>query len=365
MNIVAATQQFAVHEHRVMQSGQLNNSVTKPWQPAAVAAQTSAEPGPVAEPRLTAPAIAADHNNQVPAAESTASEPQIEDEQPFNALQSVGAVKRILQQLSSGKLLSWLDGTAVEKILAQNSALQQRKAQASGTPAVAAQATAAEGGPVTQWNYRYQSIDAELSGNLQLEDGSALRWSVHWSQQEEQFTYRQISPEQMQDPLVLSLNGTATQLKSTGTLLDFYGDGREVKLADLASGQYYLMRDLNQNQQLDSGLELFGPQTGQGFTELAQLDDNQNGFIEATDSQWQQLRLWSGSSGSQTLAAHNIAAISAQSVATSFGLYQGEALLGRIVRTGIFLTQPELGELSAAKPPGFGVGLIQQVDLNI
>lgn len=365
MNIVAANQHFAVHEHSVLHSGRLEqasirNAVKLPApadnpRPSLATNSTifSQTRQTLATAALSSQNPAQNSSAEAPT-ESTTSTEQNEDKQRFNALQTVGAVKRILDQLSSGKLLSWIDGTSMEKIQAQV-AEQNQNSGAVPSASVPASAPAMQ---VTEWSYRYQELNANFSGELSMADGSSFSWSFELAMREEQYSFRTFTAEQLKDPLIISLGGTAAELKSKGTAFDFYGNGDVYQLPDLGKGQYYLMQDLNNNQHLDSGLELFGPKTGQGFSELAELDDNQNGFIEASDSQWQHLNLWSRQQGIQSLQQANIAAISAQSVATSFGLYDSDALLGRIARSGIFLSQQS--PLST-----LGVGLVQQVDLNI
>jgi hypothetical protein len=356
MNIVGANQHFAVNEYSVLHSGRLEQvSATSAVKLPQLQTSTTNRNNMVQSRQALATAALAPQNpaqnsSAEPSTESTSSAEQNEDKQRFNALQTVGAVKRILDQLSAGKLLSWIDGTSMEKIQAQVAEQQSASKAQTAAPATAVS--------VTEWSYRYQELNANLSGEMSMADGSTLNWSFDLAMREEQFSFRSFTEQQLTDPLILSLNGNAAELKSKGTAFDFYGNGELFQLPDLGKGQYYLMQDLNKNQQLDSGLELFGPKSGQGFSELAALDENQNGFIEASDPQWQSLNLWSRQQGLQSLQQANIAAISAQSVATSFGLYDGEALLGRIARSGIFLT--EQGPQTT-----FGVGLVQQVDVNI
>ncbi len=43
---------------------------------------------------------------------------------------------------------------------------------------------------------------------------------------------------------------------------------------------------------IDAGNELFGPETGHGFSELAQYDVDQNGWIDESDPIFNQLRIW-------------------------------------------------------------------------
>ena len=316
MNINTAQQQFAVTAHQINHQGRLEQRT-----PVTSSAQTAA------------------------AAESTASANQNEEQQndelqPFNALLSIGAVKKILEQLNSGKLLSWIEGSLPEKLWAN-------QAQASSAAADNSTVT------VTEWSYQLQQGTANFSGSAQLEDGQLLNWSFDFAMQSERFSYSVRQQAALQDPLVLSLNQTSVELAQSSSAFDFYGNGGRQQLPDLAAGQYYLMQDRNQDRQLNSGLELFGPATGQGFAELSALDQDQNGFIDARDTSWQQLGLWRADAGFRPLAEFQIGALSTLSAATPFDLYQGEQQSGRIARSGIYLSE-------RGQP-----GLIQQVDLNI
>lgn len=321
MNINTSQQQFAVTEHYIHQQGRIEQR---------------------------APATASGSPQTAGSAESTVSANQNEEQQndelqPFNALLSIGAVKKILEQLNSGKLLSWIEGSLPEKLWAE----QAQTSSQTTAPATNSNST------ITEWSYQFQQVSASFTGSAQLADGQLLQWSFDFSMQSERFSYNVRQQAALQDPLVLSLAQTPVKLASSSSTIDFYGNGGRQQLPDLASGQYYLMQDRNQDRQLNTGLELFGPATGQGFAELAVLDQDQNGFIDVKDAGWQQLGLWRADTGFRSLADFQIGALSTQSAATPFALYQGEQLTGKIARSGIYLTQ-------SGQP-----GLIQQVDLNI
>ena len=123
MNIVAAHQNLSSSEQLIAHKSRLEvpRGVSTP-------ADNSAQPTPAnnSRPTFAPPTVA------VPSTESTSSDEQNEDSQQFNALLSVGAVKRILEQLTSGKLLSWIEGSDLEKIYAQTAQQQ------ASTPPVAA-----------------------------------------------------------------------------------------------------------------------------------------------------------------------------------------------------------------------------------
>jgi hypothetical protein len=180
-----------------------------------------------------------------------------------------------------------------------------------------------------------------------------IEWSFDLMMQSERFSFNVRQEAKLEDPLVLSLQQNAVNFSGSSTALDFDGNGKLQQLPDLAQDQYYLMQDRNGDQQLNSGLELFGPKTSQGYAELAQLDSDQNGFIDHRDNNWQQLGLWRADTGFRALADYQIGALSTLSVATPFDLYRGDQLMGRIARSGVYLS--ENGK----------AGLMQQIDVNI
>jgi hypothetical protein len=320
MNINAAQQQFAVTEHRINHQGRLEQ-------------RSQAIPASVP---------AAEQIESTPSA--TQKEEQSDDAlKPFNALLSIGAVKKILEQLSTGNLLHWMDNPLDDKPFAPSE------------DAIAEQQSSAAEGPttITEWSYQFQQVSASFSGSAELDNGQRLEWSFDFMMQSERFSYNVRQQAALEDPLVLSLNQSPVSLSNTGASLDFYGNGSRQQLPDLAQGQYYLMQDHNGDQQLNSGLELFGPKTGQGYAELAELDQDQNGFIDQGDASWQQLGLWRADTGFRSLADYQIGALSTMSVATPFDLYRGDQLTGRIARSGVYLT--ENGR----------AGLMQQIDVNI
>ena len=323
MNVISATQLLSAREQQVIQQTRLEVQSSAPGRP--VPSPTSQ----IAEPQSQA--------------ESKSSDEQNEDGRQFSAKESIGTVKRILEQLNSGKLLSWLDGNALDKIQAQQQQLKAEPAPNAAPPERT----------VVEFYSRYQSVEASFAGAIQLEDGSSQSFAFSFSLQERYSSFSMRQEAVLQDPLIVSTTGQSFQWTGASQSFDFYSNGGTAQLPTLANGQYYLSYDRNQDGQITQGIELFGPNTGQGFAELAALDEDKDGFVDSSDSAWQQLSLWRPGETPTSLSAAGIGALSAQSVATSFGLFDGDALLARIARSGIYLS--EQGQ----------VGLLQQVDLNI
>lgn len=155
------------------------------------------------------------------------------------------------------------------------------------------------------------------------------------------------------DPLVLNLASDQVRLRAGEYSFDLNTDGQTDKLALLESGSAYLALDRNGNARIDDGGELFGPQSGNGFNELALLDDDGNGWIDENDAAFTQLSLWRPGEGLQTLAEANVGAIALQHRSTPFSLKQGDEVLGMVRSSGVFLSED--GQARS----------IQQIDLVI
>jgi hypothetical protein len=102
------------------------------------------------------------------------------------------------------------------------------------------------------------------------------------------------------DPLLLDLDGDGIELSSRagGTQFDLDGDGDLDQTSWTKSSNdfddAFLVLDSNKNGEIDSGTELFGDQKGSanGYLELAKLDSNQDGTIDAKDAAYKDLQLW-------------------------------------------------------------------------
>ena len=110
----------------------------------------------------------------------------------------------------------------------------------------------------------------------------------------------------------------------------------------LGSGSGYLALDKNGDGTINDGNELFGPQTGNGFNDLAKYDADGNGWIDENDPIWSQLKIWckneDGTETLYTLAEKGLGAICLQNVATDFALNNDKNQTNGYIRsTGIFL----------------------------
>ena len=201
-------------------------------------------------------------------------------------------------------------------------------------------------------------------GVVQTSDGQQIEFSLSLAMmrsyyEETSTTIRQVVQRQKQDPLVLNFDGTAAQLTRQRFSFDLNADGKadeEINFATGGSG--FLAFDRNGDGRINNGTELFGVASGNGFADLARLDDDGNGWIDENDSAWERLRVWqkteAGEDRLTTLREANVGALNLASVVTPFDLKNdAQELLGQIRSSGVFLA--ENGR----------AGTIQQVDLTV
>jgi hypothetical protein len=108
-------------------------------------------------------------------------------------------------------------------------------------------------------------------------------------------------------PLMLDLNGDGVQTTTlqNGTAFDLDADGDLDKTAWADKRDGLLVMDLNGDGKIGDGRELFGSatvlKTGEnatdGFKALADLDDNQDGVMDANDAAFAKLKVWVDANG--------------------------------------------------------------------
>lgn len=357
MQIIGARQQIQVVQQQTQYQGRFDAQSAQQLVNHTTQATTLSS---VLPPRTTLPQApkATTNNLQLPEApkiektqnQSTSdTEENEEDCKQFSALHTIGQVKKILEQLVSGKLTEWL--TSEQSDL---TAFCQQVPGDGPTASNGQDATPPSSRPASDQvlvNYRYQQLSASFTGEVSLSDGTSMQWDFQFAQIESEFNFVLQRAAEVKDPLVLSLDGS---YRATGQWLNFaMSSDSQGRLDKLSGAQYYLVHDKNQNGRADDGSELFGPTSGQGFAELAQLDDDGNGFIDQADHAFNQLYAWQPDQGLRSLSAVQIGALSVTSAATSFDYYQQEQLQARLSRSGIALTTDRQ------------VALLQQVDFTV
>lgn len=159
------------------------------------------------------------------------------------------------------------------------------------------------------------------------------------------------------DPLVINLDNNIASVSDQKFLFDIDGDGILDRVSELNAGSGYLALDKNGDGKINDGTELFGPESGNGFADLAKYDDDGNGWIDEDDEIWDKLLIWTKDENGKDQLYHisekGIGAICLQNQSTGFSLnsLRDNQTNGIIRSTGIFLYE------------NGNVGTIQHVDL--
>lgn len=208
-------------------------------------------------------------------------------------------------------------------------------------------------------HYESEQTSFSASGTVNTADGKQISFAMNLQMSREYFSEERLTVTAgapMVDPLVINYAGNASQLEDMTFEFDLNSNGSKDNLHQLAPGSGFLVFDRNADGKINDGSELFGPTTGDGFSELSAYDDDKNNWIDENDTIYTKLSLWRRENGVdylQGLKAANVGAIYLGNADTSFDLTdQNNDLLGRIQKTGVYL-----------KEDG-GSGTVQQIDFS-
>lgn len=210
----------------------------------------------------------------------------------------------------------------------------------------------------------FEQTSFAASGVIKTADGKEIRFDLQLQMSRSYHEESDVSlrlgdaMRQKKDPLVINFAGDAAQLSDQRFKFDLDANGTTESINRLASGSGFLTLDRNHDGQINNGSELFGTRSGDGFADLAALDDDGNGWIDENDTVYAQLGVWtpdaSGGGQVQNLKEANVGALSLARVATPFDLRNGSnETIGQIRSSGVFLQE------------NGGIGSLQQVDLSV
>jgi hypothetical protein len=196
-----------------------------------------------------------------------------------------------------------------------------------------------------------QSESAQMAakGQITLADGRQIRFDLFMQHQTltdlQATSHTELSLATFQDPLVINFGTERTRLTDQVFEFDLNGDGQTQSLAGLGHGSGYLALDLNGDGRINDGTELFGPQTGNGFDDLAKHDADGNGWIDKNDPVFDQLQLWMPQQGQDqdalvSLSEKGVGALYLEQASQSRTHYgQAGETLGRTHAGGIVLME--------------------------
>lgn len=211
----------------------------------------------------------------------------------------------------------------------------------------------------TERRWEEESMSFSAKGSVKTVDGRSLEFALSMGMRRSESHETSLSVQagdaaRKKDPLVVNFQGASPRLAEGATEFDLDADGKTDSVHFATGGSAFLARDGGSG--LVDGSNLFGPSTGDGFAELAAWDADRNGWIDAGDPVWADLRLWNRDESGQDrvwyLEEEGIGAISLASAATPFTLKNESGReTGSVARTGVWI-----GESGA-------VGTVNHVDL--
>jgi hypothetical protein len=194
---------------------------------------------------------------------------------------------------------------------------------------------------------KHEAISFRAAGTVTLKDGRQLSFEAALGMQRhkhQELRHDVRAGDALIDPLVLNLDSTPLSLGPRQIAFDLDSDGADETIAAPTAGAGFLAYDRNANGVIDNGRELFGPRTGSGFAELADLDKDANGWIDEKDAVFYDLKILqfsqTGDPQLSTLLANDVGAIYLGNAETAFSL-EGEpdALAGKMTHSGVYLKQ--------------------------
>lgn len=210
--------------------------------------------------------------------------------------------------------------------------------------------------------YRAESMTFATDGMVTTADGRTINFSLELNMSREFAYHNQISFQagnRIQiDPLIINYAGNLPNMTERKYQFDLDVDGQLDNISFAGAGSGFLAWDKNDDGIINDGSELFGPATGNGFLELAQYDEDGNGWIDENDSIYNQLVVWTkdeqGNDQLFALGDLDIGAIYLGHVATDYELRDAQQnSQGTIAQSGVFL-----------KDSG-GAGTIHHVDITL
>lgn len=200
-----------------------------------------------------------------------------------------------------------------------------------------------------------ESCQFAASGKVCLADGSERQFDVGFKLERSEQVTRTIS-RTLLDPLVVDCSAPRAELADASVEFDLNYDGSLERMRTPGADSAFLFIDRNHNGRADDGSELFGPESGNGFAELARLDGDHNGWIDSADPAFADLRLWQGGEGQdqrvQRLDEAGIGALATVATDTPFELKETGEKVGQMRSSSVWL-----GETG-------GAGVVRQIDVG-
>ena len=194
-----------------------------------------------------------------------------------------------------------------------------------------------------------QNVTLNVTGSVITIDGREFNLDLQFKLSREFFIEKNIQiregdAKRLVDPLVINFNEGIIEFSDKKIDFDLNGDGIKEKIPFVNSNSGFLAYDINNDGQINDGMELFGPKTGNGFRELSMYDNDKNGWIDENDTIFNDLKVWAkkrdGKDILYNLKDLNIGAIYLSNLSIEFDMNNDtNETLGIAKKVGIFLKE--------------------------
>ncbi len=189
-------------------------------------------------------------------------------------------------------------------------------------------------------------VSFAAEGVVKTADGREINLNLNFNIDQEVVRYSNFQLKAgaaLKDPLVINFGGSVASFTDRTMSFDIDYDGVLDSFRTLSANSGYLALDKNNNGIVDDGRELFGPQTDNGYGELAKYDEDGNGWIDENDSVFDHLKIWchdeQGKSQLVALTDKKVGAIYLGSVDTQMNMYSSAGMAGALKQSGLVLLE--------------------------
>lgn len=198
---------------------------------------------------------------------------------------------------------------------------------------------------VTQ-RYQQEKVSFNADAVIKTGDGREIKFSLDIKMSQESYEKTEMhlrAGDVKIDPLVINYNGNFAKLDGANFEFDLDSDGKKEQLNFLGKGSGFLAIDKNSDGIINDGKELFGPQTNNGFSELAKYDLDGNSWIDENDEIFDKLRIWTkdeqGNDKLFALGEKGVGAIFLGNVSTPYSIKDNNETQGVIQKTGVYVNE--------------------------
>jgi hypothetical protein len=192
-----------------------------------------------------------------------------------------------------------------------------------------------------------ESIKFSAAGTVTTSDGRTVEFSVQFLMSREYIREHYVNVSGGSavkvDPLVVVFGNGAPMLSRIKESFDLNGDGNPDQISFAIENSGFLALDKNEDGEINDGSELFGPATGNGFSELRAYDIDGNGWIDEADDVFGKLSVLTMSKDGREmtfkLGELGIGAIYLNDIETAFGIKDEAGEYGEMRSSSVYLKE--------------------------